>query len=222
MHDDVSFARLGAHKFEKHVNEQFEAARSRARARGETTFRVPYFSYSIYVDSGLIAIHKREVCLRHAAHKHFGGHKPSSWIPDLPRTVAEYERLENDDDVRFQLVNCFETSLSCLGYDYLTHPLFHPYVCGVLARPDAPDHFLTNPQLLQEFPPRLLEGLDQAWCWRTPEMVGENLQIFLRNCQHRRDKGMPPDVDEIKWMTEDIAALSQIYPSKFASNAGTF
>src|SRR5262245_4689609 len=139
MHDDVTYARLGAYKFEKYVNGQFEAARSRARARGETTFRVPYFSWPIHVDSGLIAIDKREACLRHAAHRHFGEHKPSGW-PDLPVSSAEKERLENDDDVRFQLVNCFEMSLRCLGYDYLTHPPFRPYVCGVLARPDAPDH----------------------------------------------------------------------------------
>jgi len=219
--DDFTFIRLGAHKFEKHVNEQFEAARSHARARGETTFRLPYFWWPIYVDSGLIAIHKREVCLRHAARKHFGEHKPS-WSPDLPTTVAEYERLENDDDVRFQLVNCFETSLRGLGYDTLIHPLFHPYVCGFLARPDAPDYLRTNPQLLQEFSPQLLEGLDQAWCWKTPEMVDKDLQIFLRNRQYERAAGMPPDADWMKGATEDIVALGQIYPSRFAPSSRTF
>jgi hypothetical protein len=219
MNDDVAFARLGAHKFERHVDAEFEAARSRALARGETSFRLSYFSWQICVDSGLIAIHKREACLRHAARKHFGAHKPSSWCPDLPVTVAEREKLENDEDVRFQLVNCFEMSLRCLGYDYLTHPPFHPYVCGILARPDAPDHLRTNPQLLQEFSPQLLEGLDQAFCWNSLESITQRLQVLDRNREYWRSLGSSDDVEEADKL---IAELSACYPSKFAPDPRAF
>jgi hypothetical protein len=221
MHDDdIAYARLGAHKYEKYVNAQFEVEKARALARGEESAKVPYIGwpYCIHNNEELIAIYKREVCLGLAARKHFREHRPFPGAPDLPLSRAEHEQLENDDDVRLELVSCYANSLCWLGYDYLIHPPFHPYVCGVLARPDAPD-YLRTPEVIREFPPCLLEGLDQALCWKTPEMVAKRLQIVLRNRQYERGEGMPADDD---WVTENIVAMGQIYPSKFAPNSRAF
>jgi hypothetical protein len=65
------------------------------------------------------------------------------------------------------LVVYYTNSLRGLNFDYLTHPLFFDYARGVLAHPQCPDHLRDEEELLAEFPPKPLPGLDGV-DWRPP------------------------------------------------------
>ena len=57
-------------------------------------------------------------------------------------------------------------SLRRLGYDYLKHPSFFDYACGVMAHPDGPDYLLSDTECLAEFPAKVLPGLVDGIHWR--------------------------------------------------------
>jgi hypothetical protein len=59
----------------------------------------------------------------------------------------------------------YANSLQQRKFDYLQHPLFYDYARGVMAHPECPDYLRGDRQLLAEFPPKPLPGLDGV-CWR--------------------------------------------------------
>src|SRR5262249_11643672 len=207
--NDNGYIRLGAHKFEQDVDKLFKAEKSRTLACGEEFADLPVIGgrYCVLYDEKTIAMFKRNVCLALAARKWFKAHKPS-WAPDLLLSPAEYEKLANDDDLRFELVWRYESSLSSLGYDYLTHPTFRDYCCGLMACEDTPDYLRTDPNLLAEFPPRKLAGLYVSSYW-PPEMVAGWLQMVRANCQYQYYSMSDEKV------IEQIADLGECYPSRF-------
>jgi hypothetical protein len=208
--NDNDYARLGAHKFEQEVDKLFEAEKSRVLACREEYGRVPYLDYPYCVLDGeeIIAMFKRNVCLALAAKKWFEQHKPS-WAPSLPLSPAEWEKVANDDDLRFELVCDYAASLAGLQHDYLAHPSFHDYCCALLTHEHTPDYLRTDPQLQQEFPPRKLAGLYGSSYW-PPEMVAEWLQMFRRNCQYQYYSMSDEKV------IEQIADLGECYSDRFA------
>ena len=56
------------------------------------------------------------------------------------------------------LLGNYSCSLMMMSYDYLGHPSFFDYGCGVMAHPHAPDHIRDDPELRCEFPPRNCRG----------------------------------------------------------------
>jgi hypothetical protein len=72
-------------------------------------------------------------------------------------------------------------SLQLLSYDYLEHPSFHSFGCGVLAHPAAPEHVRDDPELNEEFPPQPLPGLCGRLLWSGESLqAGERLMVLGR------------------------------------------
>jgi hypothetical protein len=63
------------------------------------------------------------------------------------------------------LLGHYACSLMMLNYDYLGHPSFYDYGCGVLAHPRAPNHVRDDPELQAKFPARELPGLCGRLVW---------------------------------------------------------
>jgi hypothetical protein len=124
----------------------------------------------------------------------FREHAPA-WAPPLPLNFADIERARRDESGRVNLVGHYAGSLLLLKYDYQTHPLFKDYACGLMAYPHAPDYLREDPELLSEFPPKLLVGIDAGLNWQTPEMIAESKQASTRCVQFWRDR----DVSK-KWL----------------------
>jgi len=133
--------------------------------------------------------------------------------PSLPLTFAEIERMERGESNRVKLVGHYASSLMMLKWDYQTHPVFHDYVCGLLAYPHTPAELREDLALLQEFPPRLLEGFDRALGWRTLEDITQQRQSVLQMLEQNRELA---DANWLQGATSELAELSQVYPSKFA------
>lgn len=66
------------------------------------------------------------------------------------------------------LLGNFACSLMMLSYDYLQHPPFFDYACGVMFNPHAPNHVRDDPELQAEFPARELPGLCGRLVWFNP------------------------------------------------------
>jgi hypothetical protein len=63
------------------------------------------------------------------------------------------------------LLGCYAFSLELMCYDYLGHPSFYRYGCGMMAHPDAPEHVRDDIDLRVEFPARELPGLGRRMIW---------------------------------------------------------
>jgi hypothetical protein len=218
MHVD-DFIRLGADKYVKKVDELVEAARRQTIANGKIKVSVPRLGWSCHAHSEeLITAYKRTFCLALAADDWFEQRKPS-WAPKSALSRAALGKLDCDDDIRFDFLSRYEFSLSGVGYNYLIHPPFHDHACGIMASAHAPDHLRTNSELIKEFCPRLLEGLDPALCWNTFEMISQRRQVLMRHRDHWRSRGMADEEDDMQEIERDIAELSQCYPSRFGVEA---
>jgi hypothetical protein len=77
----------------------------------------------------------------------------SEWMPLMQRRGAMY------------LLGAYACSLQYSNYDYLEHPSFHAFGCGVMAHPHAPDHVRDDPELQAEFPAQPLPGLCDRLTW---------------------------------------------------------
>jgi hypothetical protein len=101
-----------------------------------------------------------------AARKWFTEHGPPDMQP-LPLGYAEREALK--DGSLKHILALFARSLADQNYDVEKHPSFYDYVCGVMASSCSYAQMFQNPELLQRFPPRLLEGLDAHLYWKLPK-----------------------------------------------------
>src|SRR5262245_1479443 len=121
--------------------------------------------------------------------------------------------MQRAESNRVELLGHYASSLMMLGWDYQTHPPFHVYVGGVMAYEHTPGYLRNDADLRHEFPPRPLEGLDQALGWRTLEEITQLRQTLIHQLRRCRKSA---DANWVQAITEEIAELSQIYPSKFA------
>jgi len=218
MYSNDDLKRLGAHKFMPHVAELFDQEERQVLLRGKDTLgHAPIIGLLFGVwDEEYISKLRRWACVACAAKKWFC---EAAIIPPwaraipLPVSIADCQKLEQDENPRPNLVGLFGSSLMMLHYDYLLHPPPVDYISGLMADPNTPDHLRTDPELLREFPPRPLEGLDNCLKWSSPEMVFSELQRYLRLRQRWQSRGM---LQQTEWADERIAQLSQIYPGRFA------
>jgi hypothetical protein len=117
--------------------------------------------------AGLDPIAPQKEAARRAlkAQKWFAVYGPSDTQP-LPLCHWDREMLKVGG--LSHMVAWYARSLENLKYDFVTHPSFYDYACGVLASPRAPDFIKSDVALLNRFPPRILPGLDGSNYWDPP------------------------------------------------------
>lgn len=206
-HDNLT--EVCAAAFEKHVGELFEANKLRAIVAGEEFAHAPYIGFKYRIDCGPRI--QQIVCFALATRKLFEKSKPS-WAPALPISVIEYEKLKNDESPRINLVGHYGGSLIALEWDE-RHPSFPDYGCGLMAYEHTPDHLKRDPELLEEFPPRRLDGLDRFLFWNRPDRVVELRRKLVRQRQDWKNRGMPDDCPWMKTTNQLIADASECYPN---------
>jgi hypothetical protein len=118
-----------------------------------------------------------------AARKWFAVHGPADLQP-LPLGYSERERLK-DRSVR-HILAWYARSLAELKYNFLSHPSFYDYACGVMALEMSFEIPLIRQtaELLKRFPPRPLPGLNESFYWSPP-----NTHTQARADDHRRVAG---------------------------------
>lgn len=99
----------------------------------------------------------------------FARHAPCRYQP-LPISDDEQEHALCGDVHRLLTV-FFSCSLRRQGFDYVLHPGFYQYSTGLLADPYCP--VPVNPELLRDFPPRRLMGLDGIYWSPVPEPLSK-------------------------------------------------
>ena len=94
--------------------------------------------------------------------------------PSLPVTPQEHFWLRNMKDGPFgYLIERYATSLKANRYIY-GHPLPDEFLRGLMACSALPEEVRRDPEMLRRFPPKDLEGLDQAtMVWSPGESDGK-------------------------------------------------
>ena len=246
MYNDDDLKRLSAHKFMPHVAELFD--REEMRVVLSNRYPLPLGHAPIIGDlfnvwdEEHISKLRRRTCVALAAQEWF--HKtapPLARAISLPVNIRDCQKLEQDENLFPNLVGYYGRSLMGAGYDRLLHPSLADCCSGLRAHKDTPDYLRAE---LQEFSPRLLEGLEVSWgtgfpvdgrphepikvlmglSWSTPEMIFEELQSLIRGRQRLCNRGA--DEDTLHEWDEEIAIVhrrgSECYPSKFAPSSRTF
>jgi len=90
-----------------------------------------------------------------------------AWARPLPLSEDEHENILCSGFFHRHLVTYYSYSLQARDFDYLGHPLFFDFARGVMASAHVGERGLReDPQLLEEFPPKELPGLDEQGRWR--------------------------------------------------------
>ena len=63
------------------------------------------------------------------------------------------------------ILGCYALSLEAMDHDYLKHPRFYDFACGMMAHLSAPDHVRYDIDLQAEFPAKELPGLCGRMMW---------------------------------------------------------
>jgi hypothetical protein len=154
---------------------------------------------------------ERMICRALAAREWFRQHAPPG-MPELPLSSAEIRKLIWSGNNRRVVVGLFANSLACANWAFEIHPVFRDYVCGVMASPDTSEHIRADPELLKEFPPKPLEGLDSMLCWGFFDRIAEFLHQLMRNEECLRRRGDLRTADWTRQLIRDISVLSDTYP----------
>jgi hypothetical protein len=120
---------------------------------------------------------KKKACAALDARRWFYENGPADLQP-LPLSYGEREDLKRGGALH--ILAWFARSLEAEYYDYLGHPSFFDYACGVMASEHAPN-FIKKEQLLKRFPPRPLDGLGPALCWEPPEEHARTMADYRRS-----------------------------------------
>ena len=171
------------------------------RDNGHEFLRAPIIDrlYSTW-DDDYIAKLKRLTRAVLAARKSFRQHGPA-WAPLLPLNFADIDKLKRDESSRVNMVGLYGSSLMMLEYDHLTHPPIVDYVCGLIAYAHTPDSFRNDPELVAQFPPKPLAGIDAGLNWKTPEMIAQSRAGSERAIQRLRDQNAS-EATSRKWIDE--------------------
>ena len=93
----------------------------------------------------------------------------------------EFAQMTSSDDNRRKLVGFFGTSLRESEWDPVTHPSFAMFASGMLCYECTPYKLRSDPELLEEFPPRRLAGLCGGWMhWRSPKTIAEHKRVGFK------------------------------------------
>jgi len=187
-------------EIESHVAQLFENARVRAVAAGEKFATVPYLDDRFLVECESSHL-QRTVCRALAPRESFRETAPH-WAPELPLSSADCEKMIGGRSNKIALVGYFGRSWACANWGI--HPTFRDYACGLMACEHTPEHIRNDPELLKEFHPRLLEGLDQSLCWNTIGRIFDFTQQLMRTEESWRTCGL---ADDAKWMRGVIEQL---------------
>jgi len=98
----------------------------------------------------------------------FSRHGPA-WAQPLPLNDLERIRFFLSDCLPLHLVGFYSYSLQGRDHDFRDHPLLYEHSRGVMACPYTQDYLRGDLDLLAEFPPKELPGLDERWRWRPLE-----------------------------------------------------
>jgi hypothetical protein len=120
---------------------------------------------------------KKKACAALAAREQFYENGPAYAQP-LPLSYNEREALKHGGVPH--ILAWFARSLEARYYDYLEHPPFDDYACGVMASEHTPD-FIKKKQLLKRFPPRPLDGLGPGLYWEPPEEHARTMADYRRS-----------------------------------------
>jgi hypothetical protein len=88
------------------------------------------------------------------------------WAQPLPLSEDEHENILCSGFFRRHLVTYYSYSLQARDFDYLGHPLFFDYCRGAMAAHLGEAGLWDDRELLAEFPPKALPGLDEQGRWR--------------------------------------------------------
>jgi hypothetical protein len=114
-----------------------------------------------------------------AACEWFNKNGPADLQP-LPLSMDDREALKTGEAPH--ILAWFARSLEALDYNYLEHPSFWDYACGVMASEHAPK-FIQKEHLLKRFPPRPLDGLGPGLYWQPPEQHARTMESWGRSLE---------------------------------------
>jgi hypothetical protein len=120
---------------------------------------------------------KKKACAALAAREWFYEKGPAYAQP-LPLSYGEREALKSGGVPH--ILAWYARSLEALDYNYLEHPSFDDYACGVMASEHTPD-FIKKEHLLKRFPPRPLDGLGPGLYWEPPEEHARTMADYRRS-----------------------------------------
>ena len=95
----------------------------------------------------------------------FGRHGPA-WAQPLPLNDLERIGCFISDIAPLHLVAFYSYSLQGRDFDFRDHPMLYEHARGVMASPHTLNDLRGDLDLLAEFPPKQLPGLDERhrWC----------------------------------------------------------
>jgi hypothetical protein len=139
-----------------------------AERSGIATYSIHIAPYQMNYRASDIPYLIREARTAYEARARFALEGPA-WAQPLP--------LGNECTAFFRargamhLLGLYALSLELLSYDYLKHPRFHEFGCGVMANEAAPAHVRDDPELREEFPAKPLPGLGGRLIWFCPSVL---------------------------------------------------
>jgi hypothetical protein len=86
-----------------------------------------------------------------------------AWAQPLPIGDEVYPIYKAEGAMH--ILGCYALSLEAMDHDYLKHPRFYDFACGMMAHLSAPDHVRYDIDLQAEFPAKELPGLCGRMMW---------------------------------------------------------
>jgi hypothetical protein len=158
-------------EFENFVAKQHSAVASRSPVN------IPWAPYEQVVTAAYIPAVMRGARRAYEARAMFAMENPD-WAP-LPLGDECYPFLRATGGM--YVLGHYAFSLQLLSYDYVGHPRFYNFACGVLAHPSAPEHVRNDIELQIEFPAEELPGLCGRMIWFGGSLqAGERLTALGR------------------------------------------
>jgi hypothetical protein len=166
--------------FSDYVDDLFEKNRANSIYRmGDLFAHDPTWGlYYPIDDEHIVAILKERTRRALAARAWFRITGPDWAQQPLPLSFDDRQQLLlKSGDNRTEMLWYFAESLACGQWDYRAHPVFRAFAQGVMAHPAAPDHLRQDAELLREFPPQPLVGLDDELVWCSQAMLDEEARL---------------------------------------------
>jgi hypothetical protein len=124
---------------------------------------IPWAPYEQRFTKTHIPMLIREVRKAYEARAAFALEGPT-WAQMLPIFMEEIHPLQKATGA-MHVLGCYASSLQLMNHDYLAHPRFPTFACGMMAHPDAPEHVRNDMDLQAEFPAKELPGLSSRMIW---------------------------------------------------------
>jgi hypothetical protein len=112
------------------------------------------------------------------------------WAKPLVVHQDRLEEMIEDDNPQIKLAGYYGSSLRGAAWDYDAHPSFNAFASGIMACEYAPIELRNDPLLLQQFPPRPLEGLcDGQLMWRSATEIAMDRENLARIAAYEAHMG---------------------------------